>query len=104
MRDHVLVEDDDVVEAFEQVEGDLGLPFGDKAPDFAEVVVDAERFHFVPHAGQRRDDVVFGAPRRRDDVGPFFDRLRRNQMLVHERNHTQLGRTHSATLCRPLCK
>ena len=63
VRDDVLVEDRDVVEAFEQVEGDVRLPLGHHPPDFAEVVVDAERLDLVAQRAQRRDDVVLGPPR-----------------------------------------
>jgi hypothetical protein len=53
VRDDVLVEDGDVVEPFEQVEGDVRLPLGGEAADLAEVVVDAERLALVAEAGQR---------------------------------------------------
>ena len=73
------------------------------AADLAEVVVDAERLHLVAEAGQRRDDVVLGPPRRRHDVGALLDRVRRHQMAVNQREDAQLG-AHSATRCRPLCR
>ena len=102
VRHDVLVEDRHVVEPFEQVERDVRLPFVGEPADFAKVVVDAEWPHFVPHRGQRRDDVVLGAPRRRRDVGAFVDRRGRNQVTVDQREHAKFG--HSATRCRPLCR
>ena len=97
MADDVLVEDRHVVEPLEQVEGDVRLPLFVGAADVAEVVVDGERPHLVAEPRQRRDDVVLGAPGRRRDVGAFFDLLRRHQMPVHQREHAQLVRAHSAT-------
>ena len=104
MRDDVLIEDRDVVEALEQIEGDVRLPFGRQAPDLAEVVVDAQRLDLMTHRRQRGDDVVLGPPRRRCDVGAFRDLGRRNQMAMDERDDPHLGDAHSATRCRPLCR
>ena len=84
MRDDVLVEDGDVVEAFEQVERDVRLPLGGQTPDLAEIVVDAERLHLMSHRGQRRDDVVLGPPRFRRDVGARVDADRGNQVPMNQ--------------------
>ena len=48
MAHHVLVEDRDIVEPFEQVEGNVGLPVRGRAPDVAEVIVDAVRLGLDP--------------------------------------------------------
>ena len=105
MADDVLIEDRHVVEAFEQVEGDVRLPLFGRAADVAEVVVDAERAHLVAEAAQRRDDVELGAPRR----------ARRGRCLRgacqaargadgRARESRSLVAAHSATRCRPLCR
>ena len=47
--DDVLIEDDDVVEPFQEVEGDLRLPLGGRTADVAEVIVDGEHLHLVAH-------------------------------------------------------
>ena len=49
--------------------------------------MDRQHTHLVAHRRQRRDDVVLGAPRRRRDVGAFFDRRGRNQVTVDQREH-----------------
>ncbi len=104
MADDVLVEDRDIVESFEQVERDVGLPAGRGAPDVAEVVVDAERLHLMAHGLERGDDVVFGAPGSRGEIGAFRDRFGRNEVPVHEREDAQLRPAHNATRWRPLCR
>jgi hypothetical protein len=101
VRDDVLVKDRDVIEPFEQVEGDVRLPLGREPADFSQVVVDAECLHLVAEAGQGRDDVVLRPPRSRHDVGALLDLVRRNQVAVNEREHPQFC-AHSATLCLPL--
>ena len=103
MRHHVLVENRDLIEAFQQVERDVRLPFGREAPDFAQVVVNAERLHLVAEAGQRRDDVVFRSPWRRHDVGAFLDLVGRDQVSVNEGQDPEFC-AHRATLCLPLCR
>ena len=64
--DDVLVEDRDVVEPLEQVEGDVRLPLGRRSRRISP------RSSWTPSActswpsrRERRDDVVLGAPRRR---------------------------------------
>jgi hypothetical protein len=102
--DDVLIEDGDVIEGFEQVEGDLRFPLGHQPADLAEVVVDAERLHFVTQPAQCRDHVVLGAPGLGRDVGSLFHRVGRNQVPVDERQDTKFADRHSATRCRPLCR
>jgi len=102
MRDHVLVEDDDVVEPFKEVEGDLRLPLGCEATNLAKVVVDRQHLYFVAHRGQCGNHVVLGAPRRGGDVRPFLDPVGRHEVPVDERHDPQLIHAHRATRCRPL--
>jgi hypothetical protein len=58
----VLVPDRHVVEALEQVEGDVGLELGDGVADHSQVAADAQGPHLVPEAAQRRDHVVLHLP------------------------------------------
>jgi hypothetical protein len=102
MAHDILIEDRDVVEALEQVEGDVRLPVGGGAADVAQVVVDAERLHLVPHGAERRNHVVLGPPRLGHDIGAVRDGIGRDQVPVDEREDAQLA--HNATRCRPLCR
>ena len=102
--DDVLVEDRDVVEPLEEIERDVRLPVRRRPADVAQVVVHAESLHFVAHGGERRNHVVFSAPRLGGDVDTRLDTRRRNEMPVHQRQHTEAAHRHMATRCRPLCR
>ena len=63
--DDVLIERPDLVERFQQIEGDVRLEFVVGLPDGGEVVLHAEHLHVVPElVAQRLEDVVLGPPLR----------------------------------------
>src|SRR4029450_12944126 len=98
MTDDVLVENGDVVESFEKIEGDMRFPLVGGAANVTKVVVDAQRPHLMAESSERRDDVVLSAPRRRYDVGAFRNRVRRDEVAMDEGQDPRL--VHIAMRCR----
>ena len=88
----------DVIETLKEIGHDVRLKKARGRSDPGEIVVDTEHAHFMVLLAQRLDDVVLHLPFRLEDVDPRRI-LRRNEMLVDEREDAAL---HRSRRCPPL--
>ena len=94
----VLIVDGFAVKLLEQVKNHVRLPTLDFVADRLELVLHAERPHFVTRLTQRARDVVFGLPLVDFLFGMPLERIRRHQFRMHE--HQNAKALHNASHCR----
>ncbi len=98
---HVLVVDRPPVELLQQIKRDMGLPILDGRTNHFQIALDPERLHLMAEFPKGGHDIVFGFPGR-----PFkvlsVQLVGRDKIFMHQHKHAQSS--HSATLCRPLCR
>ena len=95
----MLVVGDDPVELLEQVEDDIGPPFGDGGAQLREAVEHAEAADLVTHRAQGRDDIELGAPVVDLLVGEARRALRGHQRRMDEDQDPE--HLHSVNLSLP---
>lgn len=81
--DHILIVGGNAPELFEEVERDVGLPFGDRLLNDLEFVPQPQSQHFMVQLPQRCEHIVLGPPLDLGRIRPARI-VRWNQILVHQ--------------------